>query len=216
MRLKSWKDDKFNRAIAQYQVATKKDMAEVLNRALRNVGFRAAQYTPKESAADIEAGLRKDKIALKIATKQLKGRVGKSYTTRKGKTRTFKRVTRAQIGRKARSLITKRKRRRGFLRAGWIAAMIAAGIEGVRKTDTLRDGKSKIGSGKKATPSKLRAYLGNKVWGRLDGKNRGRARSTMKNALKKAMRFVADDMIQHANKEMKQTAKKFSGSKRSG
>lgn len=201
--------------MVEYRTATKKDMAYVLNRALRNVGFKTAQKTPKENATDIELGLRKDQIALKIATKQLRGRVGKTFTTKKGKKRTVRRVTRKQIAKKARELISKRKKRRGFLRAGWIAAMIAAGIKGVRKgEDSIKDGRSQLGSGKQATPQRLTAYLGNAAYGRLKGKNSSATASKMKAALTEGMRLTREDMVQHAREEMAKTAAKHSASKR--
>lgn len=220
MKTLTWKSSKFNQALAEYAVATGKDMADVLNRALRNVGFKTARATPKESAADIEAELtkkgtgKKDRLALKIATKQLRGRVGKTYTTRKGKTRTFRRVTRKQIGAKAKRLITKRQKRRGFLRAAWIAAMVAAGIRGVKKGgDIIRDGKSKIGSGKQATPKHLHAYLGNRAYGRLAGKNKSATAAKMEAALATGIRETREDMLQYAQKVMAKTAAKHSARK---
>lgn len=213
MRTFQWRDAQFNQAIAEYKVATGKDLSDVLNRGLRNVGFKTAQATPKESTAQIEADMRKDKLALKIATKQLRGRIGKTFTTKKGKVRTVKRVTRKQIGRKAKQLISKRKKRRGFLRAGWIAAMIAAGISGVRRGDIIRGG-SKIGSGRQATPARLRAYLGNAAWGRLDGPAQSSTKAKMLSALKTGMRLTAKDMMDYAQKEMRKTARRYSASRR--
>lgn len=216
MKNLQWRDLKFNQAIHEYKAATKKDMVYVLNRALRNVGFKTAKATPKENPKDIEDGLRKDQIGLKIATKQLRGRIGKTYTTRKGKTRTIRRVTRKQIAKRARELISKRKKRVGFLRQGWIAAMIAAGIKGVRKgEDALKSSRSKIGSGRQATPQRLNAYLGNAAWGRLKGKTKNQTGARMKAALTKGMRDTREDMVQHAQSEMAKTAAKYSARKRS-
>jgi hypothetical protein len=217
MKSLRWHDRHFNQAIQEYGAATNKDMADVLNRALRNVGFKTAKNTPKESAGDIEAEMRKDKKALKIATKQLRGRIGKTYTTKKGSIRTFKRVTRKQIGRKAKQLITKRQKRRGFLRAGWIAAMIAAGVKGVRKgSDFIKSSGSALGSGHQAKPGKLSARLGNRVWGRLEGKAKGTTAAKMKAALTKGMQETRTDMIHYARGRMAQTAAKHSAGKRGG
>lgn len=210
----TWLDREFLYAIAEHSAASGKDISESINRGLRNTGYRAAMETPKESTEEIEKNLRKDKLALKIATKQLRGRIGKSFTTRKGKTRTVKRVTRKQIGRKAKQLITKWQKRRGFLRAGWIAALVASGMKGVRSGDVIRGGKSKLGSGKMASPRDLYAYLGNAVWGRLDGPAKAKTQATMLAALQKAMRYVSKDMIQHAQNKLSKTAKKYSGTKK--
>lgn len=209
-----WKDTSFHNAIAEYKVATGKDMADVLNRGIRNAGFETAKATPKEDAGDIEKELRRDKIALKIATKQLRGRIGKTYIKR-GKLRTVTRVTRKQISLKARRLITKRKKRRGFLRAGWIAAMVAAGVKGVKRGDNLlKNGKSKLGSGRLATPQRLNAYLGNAAWGRLKGKNRSATAAKMQTAQLTGIRLAKEDMLRHAAKVTRETAQRYSASKR--
>jgi hypothetical protein len=210
----AWHDQRFIRAIAEHSAATNGDISDSLNRGLKNWGFQAARLTPKETAAQIEAELRKGKLALKIATKQLRGRVGKTYTTKKGKTRTFKRVTRKQIAAKAKRLISKRQKRRGYLRAGWIAALLSAGFKGVNKADLAKGGKSGIGTGKQATENRLRAFLKNNVFGRLDGPAKARIEREMLRALRVAQRIVTNDMLSHAQRKMEKTARKFSGNKR--
>lgn len=203
---------KFPDAVFQrYIQATGKDAAYVLNRTLRNIGFNAAKNTPKKKPEAIEAELRKDKIGLKIATKQLTRKKGTSYTTKKGKTRTIKRVSRRQIATKTRQLFARRKKRTGFMRQGWIAALISAGIP-IRGSGErpFRGGKSKIGSGKQATEKHLHCYLGNAVYGRLDGKAQAKGRRSMQAALQKAVRHVAQDMTKFAREKMGQTARKYS------
>lgn len=204
---------KFQAAMLEYAAATKKDAVQILNRGLRNIGYQAARFTPKKDPSTIEAELRKDKIGLKIATKQLTSRKGKKYTTKKGKTRTVKRVTRKQIALRTRQLINRRKKRTGFLRAGWVAALIAAGLTAPGGKVLIKDGKSKIGSGQQATPSRLFAYLGNGVYGRLNGKSAAKIRRAMELALARGMRYVAADMTRFARDKMSGTASKFSARK---
>lgn len=201
----------FEQALREYQAASKKDMADVLNRALRNVGFRAAEFTPKKDPATIDAELRKDKIGLKYITNKLTGKKGTTYTTAKGRTRTIRRVTRKQIALRTRQFFARRKKKVGFLRAGWVAALVSAGIPlGRGLGRNLTKGKSTIGSGRKATPEKLMAYLGNGVWGRLNGKAASKMRTVMQSALNRAMSFVANDMKTYAKERLSKSAKKHS------
>lgn len=205
------KSKQFETALREYQAATKKDMAEVLNRALRNVGFRAAQFTPKKDAGMIEEELRKEQIGLKFITKKLRAKIGSSYTTEKGNVRTIRRVTRKQIALKTRQFIARRKKRTGFLRAGWVAALINAGLKTTGLSGALiKDSKSTLGSGNKATPKRLVARLGNAVWGRLTGKSAGKMRAVMQRSLQRAMDFVANDMKKYASDLLQKSAVKHS------
>lgn len=203
----------FSKVLKQYAAATKKELPDVLNRALRNVGFRAAQFTPKDSPAEIEADLLKDKFALKFITSKLRARIGKQFTTKKGKTRTVQRVTRKQIALATRQFIKRRKRRTGFLRAGWVAALISAGLKTSGLSgNLLADSKSKnaIGSGVLATVNTLRASLSNGVWSRLGGKSKARTAVAMQQALQRAMAFVAKDMDTFAKDKLGKVAKQYS------
>lgn len=201
----------FESALREYQTATKKDMSEVINRALRNVGYRAAQFTPKKEPATIEKELRKDQMALKFITKRLTRKKGSQYITKKNKVRTIRRVTRKQIALRTRQFIARRKKKVGFLRAGWVAALVSAGIPLSKdaKRSELK-GTSTIGSGRKATPERLVGYLGNGVWGRLNGKSAAKTRRVMQTALARAEAFVAKDMKDYAAERMTKTAAKHS------
>ncbi len=181
----------FNAALRAIKEETKKDGAESLNRACRNVAFKAAEFTPKADPAKIEAELRKDKLGLKIVTKRLRARVGVSFQTSKG-ARTVRRVTRKQIALRTRQLFAKRKKARGFLRAGWFAAILhlggtlrGASRAGERKPDL------RWGGAKKATAGSLLAAVVNRVWDRLKGKAYGTSQAKMVGALNLAIRAVA-------------------------
>lgn len=201
----------FEETINLYKLATKKDLPYILNRALRNVGFKAAEFTPKKDPGQIEAELREDKIGLKMVTKKLRGRIGSTYQTRKGRTKTIKKVTRKQISLRTRQLISRRKKRVGFLRAGWVAALQHVGLaRSIGKDKTLKDGKSQIGRGKLATTSSAVASLSNLVYGRLDGKARAQFATQMRQALAKAMDVVSKDMTIYATEKLFNTAAKYS------
>jgi hypothetical protein len=45
----------FTQALRAYKIATQKDEAEILNRAAKNVAYRAAQKTPVASASKIRS-----------------------------------------------------------------------------------------------------------------------------------------------------------------
>lgn len=205
------KTKQFDDAIELYKEATKKDMADVLNRALRNVGYRAAEFTPKKDKHVIEAELWSDKIGLKFITKKLRARIGQTFKTAKGKLRTVRRVTRKQIALQTRQFIARRMKRTGFLRAGWVAALVKAGIKtSGLKGAIIADSKSSLGSGQQATPKKLYARLGNGVWGRLNGKSAATIRGVMQGALRRAMSYVAKDMTDYAKERLGKTARKYS------
>lgn len=205
-----------SKVIADYKKATKRDIAYILNKKITDVGFKAAQLTPKEDPANIETELRKDKLALKMVTKKLTGKKGTTYTTRKGKVRTIKRVTRRQIALRTRQLISRRKKRTGFMRQGWVASLAAAGLrvnKGKIGAGSFR-GKSKLGSGHKATAERPRAMLGNAVYGRMKGPNATRGKTQMRVALEIATAMVADETAIYARDKLAETAAKFSARRR--
>lgn len=207
----TWQPREFDETIRIYKQAVPKDMAYVLNRAERNVGYRAAEFTPKKDKDVIEAELWYEKIGLKFITKKLRARIGQTFTTAKGKLRTVRRVTRNQIALKTKQFIARRKKRTGFLRAGWVAALAKAGLKTTGLGGALiGDSKSTLGSGKQATPRNLVAMLGNGVWGRLNGKGAGRIRGIMIHALQRATSFVSNDMRKYATEKLGKTAKKYS------
>ena len=47
---------KFRKALANVALASKKPEAEIVNKALKDVAFRSAQFTPKTTAAKVRAG----------------------------------------------------------------------------------------------------------------------------------------------------------------
>lgn len=205
----SWTSNmpEFRNALRKVVTATNKDGALIVNKALKDVAFRAMSFTPKGDPAQIEAELMRDKLALKIVSKRLKKRVGSSFTVG-GKSKGILRVTRAQIATEARKLIEGRKRRRGFMRAGWIPAIKRHGgsIQGERPKSPL----SKLGEAKLATPEQMSGEIANFVYDRMSGPAGGRSRAAMEAALARAVQFVAADREEYARRKIEQTLKEHS------
>lgn len=185
--------------------ASKKPFADLVNKSLRNVAFRAASFTPKGDPSMIEAELLTDKLALKIVTKKLKkqegnqviDRYGNTKLTKTGRAKKHARTTRRLIALRAKQLIARRKKVVGYLRAGWFPAVRAFGGnlrgQGVR----IFSPEAKLGS---ATPATIRSLLGkisNRVWDKIRGRAQGTTRSEMKAALDQAVIFVTKDMRVH-------------------
>lgn len=194
---------RFTAALQAIARETKKDAAESLNRACRNVAFRAAELTPKADPAEIERELRNDKLALKIVTKRLRSRIGSSYETGRGNIRTIRRVSQRQIANAARQLIAKRKKTRGFMRAGWFASIKALGgsIRGASRTGE-RAPSLKLGSATPATALRLLATVRNHSYDRLKGKAYGATKSKMIAALDRAIGIVAHENEEYVRKKI--------------
>jgi hypothetical protein len=175
----------FVRAMQEYSRATKKDEAEILNRAGRNIAFRAAQFTPITQPARIRAEMRNNNLAAKILAKRGKFK-GVKISERK-----------AIVDR----MVKARERSARYIRVGWAAAIAAFGGKATRFKVNPKSEAAK-GYGFKAMASRLVATLGN------NSKGADKAGS---NALQEAVDFVAKDMLGFAQRTLAKTAKQYSG-----
>jgi hypothetical protein len=179
----------FRAALHEYERATKKDEAEILNHAARNVAFRAAQRTPKADRSKIVAGLHKDpRLRFALTSLQLRKK-GRGILKRGA----FARAVRGFVGKRAASS--------GYIRVGWAPA-----IEQLGGSFRGRKPRSKSpaahGYGKPATPSRLFAVLANMAVG---------SGAVGLPALQGALNFVAADMGNYARRKMQKTANKYRG-----
>ena len=179
---------KFRAVLANVALASKKPQAEIINKALKDVAFRSAQFTPKTTPAKVGSSLPR-KMLFRMAAKHLKETQGK-YTKEE------LRSTAARIAKRRRSGI-------GGVRAGWIPAILALG-------GTYRGAKDKPGgSAKKGTAKKAGAF-------RMDGLIRNSVITTQfakrtntgagnidfaVAALRKAIVFVTNDRQAYADRK---------------
>lgn len=184
----------FRASLRKVLIATKKEEADIVNKALKDVAFRAASFTEKADPAKIEASLMHDKIALKMASKRLKEQSGEIGG---------KRVTRKLIALRARQLINRRKKVIGYARAGWFPAIRAFGGT-IRGSGTARviSPPAKLGSATPATASKLFGEIVNYVYDKMKGKASSQSRAKMEAALQKAIVFVTKDREQYAQRKL--------------
>lgn len=191
---------------------SKKPFAEIVNKALKNVGFRAMQFTPYADPGQIQAELYHDDMLLKIATSILKGNAGReiidkhgnSKLTKGGRARRYrKKVTRQQIAALASKLLRIRIAGSRAARAGWIPAVRSFGGS-VRGDAKQRPGTTTAnGGGTRANPGKLSG----RIWNALITRSR-KTRSKVPveriigavSALDKAVKYVTADMRSHAEK----------------
>ena len=177
----------FRAALKTYQKATNKDMAEVLNRAGRNVAFKAISFTPMARKSKVDQ--------FTPGRRGPKGRMIYAKLTKEGRSRKGQ-----GIGRKAVEEHNKRNKSRGYIKAGWIEA--AKDFGGRPRARTWPGGRAAKGYGRKASTLRLEAWLFNFS----DG-----AETVGKVPLNRAMAFVAKDMLNYAYKRMRRTAKRYSG-----
>lgn len=182
-------------ALRAYKAATKKDSVTVLNRAARNVAFRASSFTPKGSANKIRRDLMRDK-RLRFALTSIALR-------KKG----IGRLPAPQFQKAVDSYVSRRASSANYLRAGWAKAVQDLG--GVFRGAKFRGAG---GFGNKALVNKLLAEIVNTTTHQNAASVRG-AELIGSEALQKAIAFVAEDMITYAKEIMAPTAKKFSARK---
>jgi len=203
------------RALREYQDATKKDFAEVVNRAAVNVALRAAQFTKKADRGSIQALENQPWWPRFIAkyfrdkgstfNKTVSGR--KFGIDEKVKVRRFVKgssYSKAEARQLSRRIIGSRIRAITFIRSGWIPAIrLLAPFAKVRLrvADAKQRGKDKGG----ATPAKAGINPTSFIMNNAQG-----AGTVGDDALQKAVSFVASDMIAYARKKMSETARKHS------
>lgn len=182
----------FRLALRSYKAATLKDEVEILNRAARNVAFRASSFTPKGNASRIRQDLMRDKhlrYALTAIALKKKG-IGK--------------LASPQFQKAVDSFVSRRASSANYLRAGWAKAIEDLG-------GSFRGSKFRGAGGfaNKAIVNKLIADIVNTTSHRNTASVRG-AELIGDRALQKAIAFVAEDMITYAKQRMGLTASKFS------
>jgi hypothetical protein len=173
----------FTRALNEYKEATGKDGAEILNRAGRNVAYRAAQGTPKATQARIRRDLYADPRLRYALTSISLRKQGMGFM----KTGFAKEVQR---------FVSRRIASAGFIRSGWAEAIEKLG-------GTYRGRKIGKGHGRatKATALNLIAEIVNTVPG---------IEKVGVKALQNAVEFVAADMIDYSQRLLAKRAKAHS------
>lgn len=173
----------FRTALLEYQNATGKDGVTILNRAGRNVAFRAASFTPKALASRIRADLNKDPHLVYALTSLALKKRGVGI------------LKKPQFRAEVRKFINRRIASAGFLRAGWAPAIEALGgsFRGKKMGDH--------GWASKASITHLITEIANTVPG-IDKMG--------VRALNEAIDFVADDMLSYAHDLLAKRAKEHS------
>lgn len=185
----------FRFALRAYKAATKKDCVDVLNRAAKNVAFRASSFTPKGRANRIRRDLMSDP------------RLRYALTSIILKKRGVGRLPSPQFQKEVDKFVSRRASSANYLRAGWAKAVVDLG-------GTFRGAKFRGagGFGNKALVNKLLADIVNTTTHANAASVKG-AELIGSEALQKAIAFVAEDMITFAKQLMMPTAKKFSATK---
>ncbi len=209
----------FQAGIRAIMMATKRTEAEVVNRALKNVAFRAMQYTPHAEPGMIQAELYRDNILIKMATSWLKkkegapitGRGGRVKTTKSGKIRVHGGITRAKIAAAAARLLRIRLSRVRAIRAGWIPAVKAFGGT-IRGASRKSGGSAQDGIGVPATPSRLYGFIQNSL---VTHNSKGAKTDVSSipeavNALNDAIATVAQENINYARKNIEDLQRRYS------
>jgi hypothetical protein len=150
----------FRAACERAAKVTKRTTAYRINKGMMNIAYKAMQHTAHSSPSKIKAGLRRDKILLKLAVRSLEK---KGYTTKKTSIGPTKgRMTRAMIAKEAKKIEKIRVSRRKAIIAGWIPA-----VQKLGGTFTKIKVKEKPGSTAsrgmvgKATEQRLKGFIAN-------------------------------------------------------
>lgn len=164
--------------------------AEVINKSLRNVAFRAASFTDKATARDVTSDLKRDNILLKLAIRYCR----RKYGTGKGAWGN-KKEAKAKIREAMALILKKRKRGIGALRAGWIPSIQQLG-RSYRGAKVNAGGTASLGSAKKADAESLTGAITNavQVWSANNVQFSAADVAMAVNALDRAIEFVTDDM----------------------
>lgn len=182
-------------ALRAYKAATKKDAETVLNRAAKNLAYRAASFTEKGNPARIRRQLMADphlRYALTSLALKKKG-IG--------------RLPAPQFKKAVEQFVTRRAVSAGYMRAGWAKAIQDLG--GVFRGAKFRGAG---GFANKAKIARLIVEIVNTTTHTNANSVRG-AELIGTKALQQAVSFVAEDMISYSKQLMAPTAKKFSATK---
>lgn len=204
-------------AMQFYSRATKKDEADILNRAAWSVLVDSKagviKTTPKADGKQIEADLMKDDLSIKIAAKRMAGKFERKRL-KSGKVSTAKGNNwQSAVGKAARSIISRRKSATSYLKSGWVKAADTLKRKAPNASEVMAKGSAKVtnrfaaannGEASAANDRKLVAEIVNKSEGILDAKG-------TQPALQRAINWVARDMLKYANEKLEKTAKQYSG-----
>lgn len=184
---------KFTFALRAYKAATRKDLADVLSRAARNVAYRSSSFTPKASSAQIRSSLMKDEhLRFALTSIALKKRgVGI--------------LKKPEFAKEVARFVSRRASSAAYLRAAYAKAIeqLGGSFRGARF-------KGAGGFANKATASRLIAEIV-AIVSQPDQTHASSAERIGIQALKDAIEFVSSDMLNYAQQKMAQTAARHSG-----
>jgi hypothetical protein len=183
------------KAFEEYRQATQKDMADILNRAGKNVAFKAIRYTPSASKESVRTGLDIDVTYKDGHDVLLKYLVVNAFLKKHGQ----KAVGGKEMGVAASNFMKGRMKTIGYIKAGWLNAALDFGATLSKRP--YPKGFAAKGYGKKASPLNLNAALANFATG---------ANLVGVAGLQRAIDETARDMIDYAQKKMQATAQKHS------
>ncbi len=179
--------NRFTAALRRVKAQSRRSEAEIVNKALKDVAFRAASFTPKTTAGKIRGELLADNLLARLASASLKKRQGP--------------FTRAEHTAEMQRILKRRTGGVNALRAGWIPAITKFGGN-FRGAKMKTGGSASRGTAKPATISHLAGFVRNAVRttnhaGRQFGPGEiGVAVA----ALERAIVFVTQDRNTHAAK----------------
>lgn len=183
----------FQRALKEYGEATGKDGAEILNRAGRNVAYRAAQFTPIAGVAKIRRALMSDPNLRYALTSIALRKTGGKQILRSPE---FKKAVERFVSRRISSS--------RYLRAAWANA--------IEKMGGSFRGRRFKGTGGGARPATLHKLLTELVAQTIqpDDRHARSAENVGIKPLQEAIDFVAKDMIDFAQRLLAKRAKAHS------
>lgn len=186
----------FEQALRQYESATGKDMADVLNRAARNVAYRAAQNTPVASRAEIKSQLfRDEKLRYALTSIRLKKRGSGILKS-------------PQFEREVEKMVAQRMGSSRYLRAMWKPAIEKFG--GTYRGAAPKHGNEGYGIPAVDGLANIFAEIA-AIINQPDSKHAAGAERVGMKALQAAIDFVAEDMLAYAQDRMEKTASKHNG-----
>jgi hypothetical protein len=203
---------KLSAALKLVSQETKKAEVDIVNKAVKDVGFRAMQFTPFAEPGLIQAQLYRDKIAIKMAVKRISKRAGRPIVNtrgtvklgRGGSVKTHSGLTKAEIAKEAALIIRKAVASSKAMRAGWIPGLRRIGAQVSGGARLKAGGTAAQGTGQKATIGNLTSFIENALFtrSRATGKRMsiGQIRDAVR-ALKRAIDVVTSDRFAYARKK---------------
>ncbi len=190
----------FSAALREVQRVTKKDEADIVNKALKDVAFRAASFTPKTSQQRVVQQLESNGLLPALASINLNNRIGKNPP--KGP----KLWGRMQHAQEMLRILAARRRGVNAIRAGWIPAIEKFGGK-FRGAKLKPGGSAAQGTGVKATISRLSGFISNavKTTSYRGGEFSAEQITVAVSALKRAIEFVTADRMAYARKKIDAT-----------